>query len=316
MWFFRAVSAIAFLLSIVFTIPLAFDVGGRTCGLAYSLSLSTYYFLYSLLKVSTPHESRFRRGLVWTVALLQVVVIPFLLIWSLNKFSVDADNDSGWVEKTFGGKRAQFVSVKDWVFGREGLLEKASVGAWDKLLRWSTPVFQLSEGFCSLLVIQAAGQVSKYLVNQDGGDAWMIGLLIASASTISTSVYFLWRITTFPDINNIDAILIGIAITCAFFLCVWGIGSGRGNPAESSLLVRRVVSIDLSSLLTAYSSPTSLYASTKSSLTTNHPRAVSSHLRPSRTFHLFHPSSWRPIRHLRMSSRTCRRPSTPLSISS
>lgn len=64
-----------------------------------------------------------------------------------------------------------------------------------------------------------------------------IGLLITSASIISSSVYFLWRITNFPEISNVDAILIGIAITCAFFLCAWGIGSGRGNPVESSLLV-------------------------------------------------------------------------------
>ncbi|KAG9628281.1 ICE2-domain-containing protein, partial [Aureobasidium melanogenum] len=105
-----------------------------------------------------------------------------------------------------------------------------------KLLRWSTPVFQLSEGFCSLLVIQAAGQITRYLVNREGGDGWMIGLLITSASIISSSVYFLWRITTFPELGNVDAILIGVAITCAFFLCVWGIGSGKGNPVESSLL--------------------------------------------------------------------------------
>lgn len=63
-----------------------------------------------------------------------------------------------------------------------------------------------------------------------------IGLLILSASIISSSVYFLWRITTFPEIDNIDAILIGVAITTAMFLCGWGIVSGRGNPVESSLL--------------------------------------------------------------------------------
>ena len=67
--------------------------------------------------------------------------------------------------------------------------------------------------------------------------ALQIGLLITSASIISSSVYFLWRITTFPELGNVDAILIGVAITCAFFLCVWGIGSGKGNPVESSLLV-------------------------------------------------------------------------------
>ena len=65
-----------------------------------------------------------------------------------------------------------------------------------------------------------------------------IGLLVASASVISTSVYFLWRITTFPEISNVDAILIGAAITTAIFLGGWGIASARGNPVESALLVR------------------------------------------------------------------------------
>jgi len=57
-----------------------------------------------------------------------------------------------------------------------------------------------------------------------------------SASILSSSVYFLWRITTFPEISNVDALLIGMAIATAVFLCSWGIVSGRGNPVESSLL--------------------------------------------------------------------------------
>jgi len=177
MWFLRVISAAVFLFSIVFTIPLAFDVGGRTCGLAFSLSLASFYFVLSSLRLSTPASSNFRRGLVSTISALQWILIPFLLIWSLNKFSIDADNSSGWVEKTFGGKRAQHHTIKEWIFGREGLLESTAVGFWDKLLRWSTPLFQVGEGFCSLLFIQAAGQVSKYLVNREGGDGWMVRFL-------------------------------------------------------------------------------------------------------------------------------------------
>lgn len=178
MWFFRVLSAIIFLFSIVFTIPLAFDVGGRQCGLAFSLSLSTFYFLHSLLRLSTPEGSRFRTSLVKAVSVSQWLVIPILMIWSLNKFSVDADNESGWVEKTFGGKRVQHEGVIEWIFGREGLLESTTIGGWDKLLRWSTPVFQMTEGFCSLLVIQAAGQVTKYLVNRESGDGWMVRMIL------------------------------------------------------------------------------------------------------------------------------------------
>jgi len=82
------------------------------------------------------------------------------------------------VERTFGGKRAADVSVKDWIFGHDGLVESATVGSWDKLLRWSTPVFQLCEGFCSLLVIQAAGQMTRWLVNRGRrSDSWMVSLL-------------------------------------------------------------------------------------------------------------------------------------------
>lgn len=62
-----------------------------------------------------------------------------------------------------------------------------------------------------------------------------------SASIISSSVYFLWRVTNFPQLSNVDSTLIGVTITCAVFLCAWGIGSGRGNPVESSLLFAYVV---------------------------------------------------------------------------
>ena len=174
------------------------------------------------------------------VAGLQMFIIPGFLIWSLNKFSVDGGDDANWVSRAFyNATKAvhQNPSLKDWIFGREGLMENVFIGGWDKMLRYSTPAFQLTEGFCSLLVLQACGQVTRYLVNgDDGGDGWMIGLLIFSSGVISSSVYFLWRISTFPGIDSQDAILIGMAITCAVFLCAWGIGSGRGNVVESSLL--------------------------------------------------------------------------------
>ncbi|MCJ1396259.1 hypothetical protein MMC18_009148 [Xylographa bjoerkii] len=242
MWIFRIISAVIFLTSIVLSVPLGFDVGGRTCGLAFSLSLATFYFLYSVLRLATPDQSRFRYALVRAIGLTQWIILPSLLIWSLNRFSVDADNSGGWVERTFSGKRAQDTSFREWIFGPDGLVEALTIGTWDKLLRWSTPVFQLVEGFCSLLVIQAAGQITRWLVNRGGrSDSWMIGLLVMSASIISSSVYFLWRVMQFPQIGNVDATLIGITITCAVFLGAWGIGSGKGNPVESSLLFAYIV---------------------------------------------------------------------------
>jgi hypothetical protein len=175
MWLTRVISATTWLSAVVFTIPLAFDIGGRTCGLAFSLSLSSFYFLYSVIGLATPDRSRFRWLLRELLRWTQWFVIPTLLIWSLNKFSVDSDNSSGWVERTFGGKRAQDTSVYEWLFGRDGLVQNMAIGGWDKLLWYSTPVFQLLEGFCSLLVIQAAGQITRWLVNsRERGDSWMV----------------------------------------------------------------------------------------------------------------------------------------------
>lgn len=243
MWLFRVFSSAIFLAVTVSSIPLAFDVGGKTCGLAFSLSLATFYFLFSLLRLTTPDRSWIRSSLVVVIRSTQWILIPILLIWSLNRFSVDPENQGGgWVERTFSGKRAQDSSVNEWLFGRDGLVETVTLGNWDRLLRWSTPVFQLVEGFCSLLVIQAAGQITRWLVNRGGrSDSWMIGLLVLSATVISSSVYFLWRVLQFPEISNVDAALIGVSVTCAVILCAWGIGSGRGNPVESSLLFAYIV---------------------------------------------------------------------------
>lgn len=253
MWLLHIFSSFIFLTGIVLSIPLAFDVGGQTCGLAYSLSLAIFHFFFSLLKLATPERSRFRRALVALIRASQWLVVPTLLIWSLNRFSVDAESGGS------APKDQDQSSFSAWFFGRGGLLETLTIGNWDKLLRWSTPVFQLVEGFCSLLVIQAAGQITRWLVNRsDHGDTWMvsrgcqvvldvlltvsqISLLVLSASVISSSVYFLWRVLQFPEISNVDAALIGVAITCAVILSAWGIGSGRGNAVESSLLFAYIV---------------------------------------------------------------------------
>ena len=181
MWIVRVLSSIAFLFSIILSVPLAFDVGGHTCGLAFSLSLAAFYFVYSILRIATPDRSWLRWSLVNTCAVMQWILIPTLLIWSLNRFSIDAGNSGNWVERTFGAKRAKYSTVRDWLFGPDGLMETVTVGSWEKLLRWSTPVFQLCEGFGSLLVIQAAGRISRWLANKGRGDSWIVCILSANS---------------------------------------------------------------------------------------------------------------------------------------
>lgn len=78
-----------------------------------------------------------------------------------------------------------------------------------------------------------------------------------SASVISSSLYFLWRVLQFPGISNVDSALIAVAVTCGVFLCAWGIGSGRGNPVESSLLFAYIV-LCVYQIFTDYQSSTSV----------------------------------------------------------
>jgi hypothetical protein len=178
MWLiFRFLSGSIFLLSIILSIPIAFDVGGKEAGLGHSLALFWFYLLYSLLRIGTPAESRFRKLFVGLVGALQWIIIPSLLIWSLNRFAVDANSTGDWVSRTFGGKRAADTSVREWLFGHGGLTDTLTIGIWDKFLHYSVPLFQLAEGFCSLLVIQAAGQITRWLVNRGRSDTWMVSLI-------------------------------------------------------------------------------------------------------------------------------------------
>lgn len=243
-WIFRVLLSTIFLLSVVLSIPIAFDVGGRDAGLAYSLALFFYYSAYSSIKIAVrlaaPDDRASSQRLRWTVAatlrLSQWVVIPSLLIWSLSRFSIDSSS-TDWVARTvahvtggesgaskvassaIGGStgggfgisnffglisrgassasssiasasasaasakassstifssRPASTSWNDWFFGRGGVVESAALYGWDAVLRYSSPIFQVLEGFCTLLVIQAAGQITRWLVNRGRSDSWLV----------------------------------------------------------------------------------------------------------------------------------------------
>jgi len=174
-WLITASTSAVVLLSIVLSIPIAFDVGGRDAGLAYSLALFLFYLFYSISKLLTPEKSRVRWFFKSLVGLSQWIVIPTLLIWSLNRFSVDADGGAEVVSRTFSQMAStNHKTWKEWFFGQDGFVETVALGAWDNTLSYASPVFQLVEGFCSLLVIQAAGQITRWLVNRGRSDTWLV----------------------------------------------------------------------------------------------------------------------------------------------
>jgi hypothetical protein len=173
-WFFRIVFSSVFLLTIILSIPISFDVGGRDSGLAYSLSLFTFYVFYTAVRLATPDKSRIRWSFTKLLQSAQWIVIPALLIWSLHRFAVDA-NSTDWVTRTVAGLAGhKHQSWSEYLFGSQGLMESVTLGGWDRVLCSTSPVFQLLEGFCTLLVIQAAGQISKWLVNRGRSDTWVV----------------------------------------------------------------------------------------------------------------------------------------------
>lgn len=186
MWaIFRVLFSSAFLLSIVLSIPLAFDVGGRDSGLAYSLALFAFYTTYSTVRAVTPAAATTGRVSVrWLVAgclrWLQWLVIPSLLLWALSRYAVDAGS-SDWVARTvstvgFRPRERVAETWWEWLFATGGVADTLALGGWDRTLRYSSPVFQLLEGFCSLLVIQAAGRIARWLVNRGRSDLWVVSL--------------------------------------------------------------------------------------------------------------------------------------------
>ena len=169
-WFIQTLLSALFLLSIVLSIPIAFDVGGRDSGLAYSLALFTYYLIYSAVRAVTA-STRAGRAIGTAFRLSQWIVIPALLIWALSQFAVDAGS-TNWVERTF--ERLVAKKSSSWSEWAVNMIETITLGGWDKTLRYSSPVFQLLEGFCTLLVIQASGQITRWLVNSGRSDTWMV----------------------------------------------------------------------------------------------------------------------------------------------
>jgi hypothetical protein len=211
--FIQGIFSIIYLTLIILTIPLAFDVGGEDCGIAFTFTLSAFYLVMSTIRLLSRNTKLSIIGslLYYT----QHIIIPSLLILHLSIFS---SQDS--------------PSLKLWL---------RVVEPWRLLVKNATPVFTTLEGFCTLLVIQATGHIMRWLIHSKS-DNWMFVQIVNSGCIITTSLYFLYRIYTFPVVLDLgNATLIGSVLTISIFLGLYGIVSGRGSAIESSLLFSYVV---------------------------------------------------------------------------
>lgn len=218
-----ALSAL-YMVLIITTIPLAFDLGGIDCGINYTFTLVVYYFLMSTVRIISRKTKVSILGSLLYYS--QHIVLPTLLIIHL-----------GVAEHQ---QTTQKAPMEGPLFNLYLIPYESLVVPWKLLVNYSTPLFTITEGFCTLLCIQAAGQIARWLIRKN--DNWMFLQIALSGGFLSSALYFLYRIYTFPlGVDLASATMIGVVLTITMGLGFFGIISGKGSAIESSLLVSYVV---------------------------------------------------------------------------
>lgn len=228
----QGLSAFFYYFLIIITIPLAFDVGGQECGIAFTCTLSVFYFVLSTFRLLSKNTKfRFVSSSLYH---LQQIIIPSLLILHLSLYSPPTSTFKESTElltSTSLGQQVQSEVSHAWLL---------IIQFWAWFIKNATPLFTTLEGFCTLLYIQTAGRYSSWLVKKSV--SWMIAQLLISSCTITGSLYFLYRIYTFQvTISLVSAVLIAVVLTLSAVIGLYGIVSGRGNTLESSLLFAYIV---------------------------------------------------------------------------
>lgn len=205
----HAVFSLVYLTLIVTSIPLAFDVGGEDCGIAFTLTLTQFYFVLSTVRIICRNTKlSFVGSLLYYC---QNIIIPSLLIVHLSYGSEQPE--SYW------------LVLKPY---------------WQAALKNSTFIFTMLEGFCSVLVIQTTGKYMRTLIRRS--DSWMFVQIVVSSIVLTMTLLLLRRIYSLPMVIDLaSASLIGAALTASVLLALYGIVSGRGSPIESSLLFAYVI---------------------------------------------------------------------------
>lgn len=216
----RIILSSIYVILIILTVPLSFEVGGLNCGLNYTITILLLYFVLATLRIFKYHK------IISTFLFyLQHLLLPSLLFLFLSIFNNKLAQEE---------ERNLFSQI--WV--------KLVVTSWKHFLVNSTPLFNMLEGFCSLLLIQSIGQTSKWLIRYKS-DTWSIVNLLASGFIITCSLYSLLKIYISPvnydNIGLISASLLGSVLTLTAVITSFALSTGRSSPLEASLMVAYVV---------------------------------------------------------------------------
>ncbi|SCU88611.1 LADA_0E11144g1_1 [Lachancea dasiensis] len=240
----RVILTTFYLLLILITIPISFQVGGLYCGLSFTVTLFNVYLITATLKVAA--GSRGLAKLATVIYYAQHFFIPSLLFLFLSGFSHDElkkqiDTNTSPEEPLLNLLRRS-TQTQSWILYY--YYYQYVVRPWQYMLLRSTPYFTLLEGFFTILGIQAVGETSRWLSRtQSRSNSWVIAGLMASGGVITASLYYLFRIYVTPiwELDAQTASLLGFTFSIVCGLGVYGIVSGRGSTIESSLFFAYIV---------------------------------------------------------------------------
>ncbi|CCH41422.1 putative membrane protein [Wickerhamomyces ciferrii] len=211
----RAILTTFYMILIILTVPISFQIGGIYCGLSFTVTLFNIYWILTSFSVF------FKKNIVLSsIYYFQHLLIPSLLTLFLSIFNNSSD---------------EILKNEHLIF------YKFVLKPWKLFILNSTPLFTLLEGLCTILAIQSIGQTFRWL-KSNKSESWVIISLLNSGGVITTSLYFLYRIYSSPiEIGIISASLIGAILTFCSGLGLYGIISNKGSTIESSLLFGYIV---------------------------------------------------------------------------
>lgn len=164
--------------------------------------------------------------------ILQIICVPSLLLLVLNLYSTTSEPslfqrimDSHGTVLLSSDKQSYVAS----------LIENAP-NYWSRVLTLASPGFALLEALSTVLVIQAAGQVATFLI-EERSESFSFLFLLGSSSTYVLCALNIFLAYTSAAKEAINATLIGVSLTTTVFLSVISFSLRKGNIVEASLMV-------------------------------------------------------------------------------
>ncbi|KAL6948731.1 hypothetical protein ACO0QE_001204 [Hanseniaspora vineae] len=162
----RLLCTTVYLLNLVLTIPIAFQIGGIDCGLLFTVTLFSLYFITTTIKVlffnheNNPQSKNY--GFRFFYYLQHVCIPPILMIF-LNLFSkinypinLSTNSKNILLSKTLQNLTLAFDKL--WPYYIRWVMQP-----WKWIILHSTPYFTLLEGIFTILAIQTIGKAFKWL---------------------------------------------------------------------------------------------------------------------------------------------------------